>query len=413
LSNFEFLHAADLHLDSPLRGLDADAPAERIRNATREALRNLVKLALERQVAFVLLAGDLYDGDWKDWRTGHFLIEQLGQLKRAGIDIVAISGNHDAGEVLTKNLPLPARLLSSKRPETVEFAHLGVAIHGQSFATRAVTENLARRYPDPIKKLFNIGLLHTACGDTLHDNYAPCTETELAEKGYDYWALGHVHARSDRTIGNTRIVFPGNIQGRHIREEGAKGATIVTVEAGRIADVRHHALDVLRWRHLRIDVTGAADVDTILNRTRPLLDREVMQAEDRLLAVRITLTGACPAHKSLAGSPDEVRQKMRGLASELAGRDMLWIEDVRLNTAPALDRAALSAQPGAAGALITALQDEPRFDQSLGEFVKQLVVYPDALEPDHPALAIMEGGRVPDQLIERARALLLAELVRG
>jgi hypothetical protein len=104
---------------------------------------------------------------------------------------------------------------------------------------------------------------------------------------------------------------------------------------------------------------------------------------------------------------------MRGLASELAGRDMLWIEDVRLNTAPALDRAALSAQPGAAGALITALQDEPRFDQSLGEFVKQLVVYPDALEPDHPALAIMEGGRVPDQLIERARALLLAELVRG
>ncbi len=413
MSNFEFLHAADLHLDSPLRGLDADAPAERIRNATREALRNLVKLALERQVAFVLLAGDLYDGDWKDWRTGHFLIEQLGQLKRAGIDIVAISGNHDAGEVLTKNLPLPARLLSSKRPETVEFAHLGVAIHGQSFATRAVTENLARRYPDPIKKLFNIGLLHTACGDTLHDNYAPCTETELAEKGYDYWALGHVHARSDRTIGNTRIVFPGNIQGRHIREEGAKGATIVTVEAGRIADVRHHALDVLRWRHLRIDVTGAADVDTILNRTRPLLDREVMQAEDRLLAVRITLTGACPAHKSLAGSPDEVRQKMRGLASELAGRDMLWIEDVRLNTAPALDRAALSAQPGAAGALITALQDEPRFDQSLGEFVKQLVVYPDALEPDHPALAIMEGGRVPDQLIERARALLLAELVRG
>ncbi len=413
MPTFEFLHAADLHLDSPLRGLDADAPAERIRNATRESLRNLVKLALERQVAFVLLAGDLYDGDWKDWRTGHFLIEQLSQLKRAGIELVAISGNHDAGEVLTKSLPFPGRMLSSKRPETVAFEPMGVAIHGQSFATRSVTDNLARHYPEPVKSAFNIGLLHTACGNAEHLNYAPCTETELAAKGYDYWALGHVHARSDRTIGNTRIVFPGNIQGRHIREEGAKGATIVSVESGRIASVTHHSLDVLRWKHLRIDVTGAADVDTILNRTRPLLDQTVMQADDRMLAVRITLTGACPAHKSLAGSPEEVRQKMRGLASELAGRDMLWIEDVRLNTAPALDRAALSAQPGAAGALITALQDDPKFDQPLAEFVRQLVIYPDALDPDHPALAIMDGGRVPGHLIERARALLLAELVKG
>jgi DNA repair exonuclease SbcCD nuclease subunit len=413
LPTFEFLHAADLHLDSPLRGLDADAPAERIRNATREALRNLVKLALERQVAFVLLAGDLYDGDWKDWRTGHFLIEQLSQLERARIKLVAISGNHDAGEVLTKSLPFPGTMLSSKRPETVEIEHLGVAIHGQSFATRSVTDNLARHYPEPMKGAFNIGLLHTACGNSEHLNYAPCTEAELAEKGYDYWALGHVHTRSDREIGNTRIVFPGNIQGRHIREEGAKGAAIVTVESRRIAEVRHHSLDVLRWKHLRIDVTGAADMDTILNRTRPLLDQELMLAEDRLLAVRITLTGACPAHASLARSTDEVRQKMRGLASELAGLDLLWIEDVRLNTVPALDRAALSSQPGAAGALIAALQDEPKFDQSLAEFVKQLVAYPDALEEDHPARAIIDGRPVPDQLIERARALLLSELVRG
>ena len=58
---FKFLHAADIHLDSPFKGLERyeGAPAEKMRQATRRALENLVQLALDEQVKFVLIAGDL------------------------------------------------------------------------------------------------------------------------------------------------------------------------------------------------------------------------------------------------------------------------------------------------------------------------------------------------------------------
>ena len=240
-----------LHLDSPLRGLDAAAPAGRIRDASRQALANLVTLAEERQVAFVLLAGDLYDGDWKDWRTGQFLAQQLARLTRAGIEVIAISGNHDAEQVLTKKLSIPG-MMRAARPETRRLRSVPVAVHGQSFATPAVTDNLALAYPEPVDGLFNIGLLHTACGSTAHDNYAPCSVADLTRRGYDYWALGHVHTRSVLSE-DPWVVFPGNIQGRHVKEEGSKGATLVTVDGRRVL-LEHQALDVLRW--LRLDVDG-------------------------------------------------------------------------------------------------------------------------------------------------------------
>ncbi len=412
MPTFEFLHAADLHLDSPLRGLEDGAPAGRIRGATREALVKLVELALERRVAFLLLAGDLYDGDWKDWRTGHFLVEELARLTRANIPVIAISGNHDADQVLTRNLSFPGTMLSSKRPETFRLPGLETAIHGQSFATRAVSENLARHYPEPIPGWFNIGLLHTACGSTEHDNYAPCTEAQLAAHGYDYWALGHVHTRHVATHARCRIVFPGNIQGRHIREEGAKGATLVRVESGEIVDLEHHALDVMRWKHVPIDASGAQDIEAILDRARLLLDAELMQAEDRLLAVRVTLSGSCPAHAALVRDTDGTREKIRGLALEIADRDALWIEDVRVRTMQTEDHAALASQPGAAGALISALDELPPIDTPLRDFVGLFTKYADLLEPGHAARAI-EAGELPTELVERARALLLAELVRG
>jgi DNA repair exonuclease SbcCD nuclease subunit len=411
--NFEFLHAADLHLDSPLRGLDADAPAERIRGATREALIKLVDLALERRVAFLLLAGDLYDGDWKDWRTGHFLMAQLSRLKRAGIEVIAISGNHDAEQVLTRNLPFPGTMLPSRKADTYRLPALEVAIHGQSFATRAVTENLARDYPRRVENWFNIGLLHTACESTEHAPYAPCTEAELAAHGYEYWALGHVHTRREIRRGDCRIVFPGNIQGRHIREEGSKGATLVRVAAGRIEAVEHHALDVLRWKHVTVDASGAPDTESVLARTELLLDQALIEADGRLLAVRVTLTGACAAHAAMARRPEDFRAEVRATALRIADGSELWIEDVRIRTSP---EAALAPQSGAVGDLAAALDRPPAIDSAMHEFVSQLVKDPDLLEKDHPALAIREckpGDKVPDELVQRARALLLAELMAG
>ncbi len=412
MPDFTFLHAADLHLDSPLRGLDRDAPVEHIRGATRAALKNLVDTALERRPAFLLLAGDIFDGDARDWRTGQFLVQQLARLTREGIEIVAISGNHDAEQVLTRKLPMPY-LLPSKKPETRRLTSAPVAVHGQSFATRVTTENLAACYPRREDGLFNIGLLHTACGQGGHENYAPCTIEDLARLDYDYWALGHVHIRQTLCT-DPWIVFPGNLQGRHVKEDGEKGATLVTVKAGRVvADPEHIPLDVVRWRRQNVDVTGAETLQAVLDRVAFTLDQAALLAQDRMLVIRLTLTGECPIHADLARTPEKLRQDIRAAATEIAGPDELWIEDVLLATTPAIDIAALRAEPGPIGALIRSLEAPVTPDAGLQSFVADQLKRADiALDPAHAALAIAEG-QIPPDVLARARALLLAELSRS
>ena len=147
-----FIHAADIHLDSPLRGLERyeNAPVERIRGATRRAFTRLIDLAIDAKVDFVLIAGDLYDGDWRDYNTGLYLVRQLGRLRDLKIPVFIIAGNHDAANKMTRALRLPENVcfLAHERPETLRLEDLGVAIHGQSFEKQAVFDDLAAGYQD-------------------------------------------------------------------------------------------------------------------------------------------------------------------------------------------------------------------------------------------------------------------------
>ncbi|WP_338661303.1 DNA repair exonuclease [Pararoseomonas sp. SCSIO 73927] len=426
MSSFRFIHAADLHLDSPLRGLGADAPASRIRQATRDALTNLVDLAIRERVDFVVVAGDLYDGDWPDFRTGQALVAAFARLTRARIRIVAIRGNHDAESVLTRSLSLPegATLLRADRPDTVEWPEFEVVLHGQSFQTRDVQQNLAQGYPAPAANRFNIGLLHTAAtGRPGHQSYAPCTVEQLAAHGYDYWALGHIHAREE-VLQDPWIVFPGNLQGRHVNEAGAKGASLVTVRHGRVVGVEHRALDAVRWARLTVDCEGAADEEAVLVRCRRAMGEAVDAAEGRLLVLRLRLEGACPAHLVLARDPAVLRQKLVAAALEVAEADAVWIEDVRVATRPMQDIGALRARDDAVGRLVRAIDamaEAPEeatgpaaaaqgyatamLDRGLGGLRQ-------ALGPDHPAVQAAEG-RLPPELLQRARDLLLARLAQG
>jgi DNA repair exonuclease SbcCD nuclease subunit len=330
---FCFIHAADLHLDSPLVGLESyqDAPVEQIRGAARRAFDNLIELATSREVSFVLLAGDLFDGDWKDQNTGIYLMNRLGQLKGAGIRVFMISGNHDAASHISRALVLPENvtLFPHRKAETRVLEEIGVAIHGQSFSSRAVTEDLSRSYPSAVKGLLNIGLLHTSVtGRPGHEPYAPCTVEGLCAKGYDYWALGHVHQREELSR-DPWIVFPGNIQSRHVRETGPKGCTLVTVDEGHILGIEHHDLDVLRWQVLKAELGDCCSTDAVTEIIREEMETALGDSGDRPLVLRLVLEGCTPVHGALHERSHSLTERYRELA---AGLGDLWLEKVVINT---------------------------------------------------------------------------------
>lgn len=332
-----FLHAADIHLDSPLRGLERyeNAPVDRVRGATRRAFERMIDLALAQRVDFVLIAGDLYDGDWRDYNTGLYLVRQLSRLREANINVYAIAGNHDAANKMTRSLHLPenVHLLSHEQPQTVRINSLDVAIHGQSFARAAVTENLVKTYPDAIPGWLNIGLLHTCLtGMDGHDRYAPCTVDDVRRRGYDYWALGHIHTRAT-PCAEPLVVFPGNPQGRHIRESGEKGCVLATADAsGRIATV-FHRLDAVRWERGRVDASDITTEAELLDAVSGALD-SLLRAEgdpERLLAVRVVLHGTTPLHDRLHADAERYVAEVRNVGQECGG-DRLWIEKVEIQT---------------------------------------------------------------------------------
>jgi DNA repair protein SbcD/Mre11 len=380
-----FVHAADIHLDSPLRGLSRyeGAPVAKMRLATRDALENLVGLCIEEQARLLLIAGDLYDGSWRDYGTGLFFTVQMARLRQAGVRVVLVRGNHDAESRITKALRLPDNVteLGSKRPETVVLEDLGIAVHGQSFATRAVTSDLASAYPEAVPGVLNVGLLHTcATGRAGHESYAPCSVETLRLKGYQYWALGHVHERE--VLGEDPwIVFPGNLQGRHARETGPKGATLVTYEGAQVTSVEHRVLDSVRWAVCSVDVGDAAVLADVLELARTSLAEAVEAADGRPLAARVVLHGVSAAHAALEKDPEARDAQIRALGADAGGAGV-WIEKIVLGTRMPIDLVEIAGRDDAIGHLARSLAGLRADDAALAELGGELADLAAKLPPE-------------------------------
>lgn len=418
----KFLHAADLHIDSPMRGLARyeQAPEDELRGASRRAFDNLVRAAIEEDVDLVVLAGDIFDGDWADFNTGLYFVNRLGELTSAGIKVVTLAGNHDAASRLTRELRLPdgAFKLAHKAPETLTAEQLGldVAVHGQSYAKRDITSNLVDDYPEPVPGVFNIGVLHTALsGRPGHGTYAPCNEDDLRSKGYQYWALGHVHTR-EVVSQDPWIVFPGNLQGRNIRETGSKGFTLVTVSGTEVIDVAHRDADTARWFNCGVDATSAASIDDVLDQAQTQMDATLNEADGRLAAVRVTIYGNSPTHDELITQHETVENEIRRLATSARG---IWVEKVVIDTKRVVDRLQLAERHDGVGdllATIDALRSEPdtlaeRFKEPFAKLRTKLPAESrgdDGIDPTDPQvltraldaaeahiLAVLGSGRTP------------------
>lgn len=396
MSSFRFLHAADIHLDSPLHGLARyeGVPVEEVRGATRAAFDNLVRLAIEERVDFVVIAGDLFDGDWKDMGTGLYFARAMGLLDREGIPAFVLAGNHDAASVITRTVPWPpnVRLFGSRRPETHLLEQLGVAVHGQSFAMAAVTDNLVLGYPDAREGMFNLGVLHTAlAGREGHATYAPCDVGDLRAKRYDYWALGHVHG-FEIVSTEPYVVFPGNTQGRNVRETGPKGAVLVEVADREVVSVQPVELDVIRWARLEVDCTDA-DPDRIRSLVRDaLLSAQATDAAGRALIVRLVLTGESGHAAEIRDDELVLRDDCRALA--LAVSPDLWLEKVQVRVRDR--RSDLSNEvPGDLAAIIAGAESDAELAEALRDDLAQFI---------SAARASLGGAGDDDYLREAAEA---------
>ncbi|MFC1734079.1 exonuclease SbcCD subunit D, partial [candidate division KSB1 bacterium] len=338
---FTFIHAADLHLDCPFKELHAvsDLPGAgaspkiqgvntRIRNATFTAFDNLISLTLERNADFLLISGDLYDSQNRSLRAQLAFRDGMKRLAERDIPVYVVHGNHDP--VLTDapavRLPDNVHIFDYSSPESLVFRKNGTpctVIHGISYANREETRNLSRLLAPAgrtIKEddqgsqlditgeghsgpLFHIGLLHcNAGGQSGHEPYAPCSvKDDLIPAGMDYWALGHVHTRTTLHDAHPVIVYPGNTQGLHFRETGARGCCEVCVDTPGEAQVNFHAVDDIRWYSEEINITSHENINNLIDAQETLMEKISADSDGRLALARLTLTGRGPVHSELKG----------------------------------------------------------------------------------------------------------------
>ena len=317
-----------------------------------KALDNLTNFLISEHVPLLLIAGDLYDGDWPDFNTGLYFAGQMRRLGDEGIRVAIVRGNHDAANTMTKTLPLTdnVRVFGSRKPETWLLKDLGIAIHGQSYATPEVVDDLAVSFPEPVGGMLNIGLLHCLIsGAQGHMPYAPCTLDELASKGYDYWALGHVHNYSELRE-TPRIVYAGCSQGRHIREPGRKGCVLVEIDNA-VLTTEFVPLDVIGWLSVEADVSGAETIEAAASLFGDALGAAMADQSGRSCCVRAVLKGRCAAHGRLCSDPVALNAAIRVVAADVS-KNKVWIEKVQVQTGPTVDLDELAKSDSPQGELL-------------------------------------------------------------
>jgi len=347
MDSFRFVHAADLHIDSPFAGVgDADnRVATRLREATFEAFQNLVDLCINQNADFLVIAGDVYDGADRSVRAQLRFRDGLAKLSEAGIQSFVVHGNHDPLDGWQSSISWPEGVhIFGATPEWKNFEKNGevvAAVQGMSYPTREVTDNLATQFSPPESgNLFAIGLLHANVGaNSAHPNYAPCTVEDLSQSGIDYWALGHVHTRQALKRAAPVIAYPGNTQGRHPNETGARGALVVDVDPSGASKSEFVALDVVRYERGEVNISNIESIDSLDSAIRQATDNLIsVQAEDRDVVCRLTIVGRGPLHEQLAGNSavedllDSARSAWSG-----GGSPWVWVERIIDSTRPTID----------------------------------------------------------------------------
>jgi exonuclease SbcD len=400
---FRFVHAADLHLDTPFVALGRVAPdiAGRLRNASLEAFDALVGMAVEREAAFVIFAGDIYNSADRGVRAQLRFLRGVERLGQHGIRVFVAHGNHDPLDGWSAVRRHPANLtvfgadmVDPQRvgPPDQPWAHL----YGISYPRRDVTENLALRFKRQDAPGLHIGVLHANVGNQAeYPAYSPCTVADLAATGMDYWALGHIHQYQRLAEGRPWIIYPGSLQAVKSSETGPRGAVMVEVSGSAVQSVEFAALDRVRFARVEVDIAGEPDLRSL---QKAILAHAVSGATDLLLTV--TLTGRGPLHRDLR-RPGALDDLVREVRDELGtASPFVWVDRIVDRTGTELDREAIARRGDFSSELIRLSRDLRARPQVLEEMTREVWRLGERFDMDDPESLLREAEERALDLLE-------------
>jgi exonuclease SbcD len=341
MESLRFVHAADLHLDSPFRGIGDASPAlkERLQSATLGALRRVVDQTIESKADFLVIAGDIYDSKDRNLRALVSFRKEMERLAERSIPVYIVHGNHDPLNGWGSGFQLPSNVITfGGRTDTEPFIRRGrevAQITGVSYTRERVTDNLASSFKPADGAPYSIAVLHANVGrQSGHADYAPATIGELTAAGFNYWALGHVHTRSVLATEPAMVVYPGNTQGRNPRESGPRGCYRVDIDGYGRAHLEFIDTSVARWTHIDLSIGNLSTVDQLVDSMLEKAREQAAAFEGPTLA-RCTIRGNGPLHRDL---------QRDGMNEELAGvlGSVLTAESVRIATGLELDLESLA-----------------------------------------------------------------------
>jgi DNA repair protein SbcD/Mre11 len=380
MPRLRFVHAADLHLDSPFRGIRDLAPqqvAETLYRATFDAYEKIIDLCIQERVDALLVAGDIFDGADRSLRAQLRFVDGLNRLESAGIRSFICHGNHDPLNGWEARLTLPSGCHRFGRE--VEGAPVfndepeRALVYGISYPQREVRENLALNFNNIQPGGFTIGLLHANVdSNPNHDSYSPCTMNDLMRPPIDYWALGHVHNHQVLRRDRPAIVYPGNPQGRHPNETGARGVYLVEVTDSGEITLEFKAVDVVRWELLEVDISNLESEQELLDAIGQKVAACGDAAEGRPVVFRLALAGRSALHQSLV-RPRAVPDILERINAICTNQDpWFWCERIQLTTALPFDREQILLREDFVGDLSRLCAELPNNAKALAELQQRL-----------------------------------------
>ncbi|MFC5713574.1 exonuclease SbcCD subunit D [Thalassorhabdus alkalitolerans] len=381
MKELKFIHAADLHIGSPISAQihGSDYIKDIIRECIHQSITRMVRDAIDRKVDFVILAGDLFDDENRSVKGQLWLREEFLKLKEADIKVYIVFGNHDPLDSRFAPVTWPDNVYvfpTASTAMTVEKDKFPVAnLYGCSYPKKAVTENLAASYKKQDEPCFHIGILHGQERSLdSHAPYAPFTVKELSEKGMDYWALGHIHTRQSL---HPSIHYPGNIQGRNKKETGEKGYLYVELKESQDPVVTFCSSAPVQFVNITLSVTDCKSVDELINKFWEKMKMNVLEeVKVYLVSLCLTGTGALSSHLS----EEQVVEEMKDVINTLGETDKPFIQVIAVENETNLewDKAALAREGHFLGDVFKAGEVFKNDPESIWEEWEELFSHPKA-----------------------------------